>query len=137
MNVLLFDRSAFIRAMIQKNLLQFKESWKITSVENISQVVNEIKFSRYDLIILDMDSLNSQFLSFNRTKQDLNSDAIIIMLTSFPNAVIMNKFKQQGVDYCLDKSAEFEILLIKIEELLMELDKHNLKSNKHYAEFIN
>jgi DNA-binding response OmpR family regulator len=136
MNVLLFDRSAYIRNMIQKNLVQFKESLKITSLENISAVVNEIKYFRYDIIILDMDNLNGQFLSFNRTAQDLNSDAIVIMLTSFPNAKIMEKFKGQGVDYCLDKTNEFEILLNKIEELLADLERYHFKPSKHYEELL-
>lgn len=122
--------------MIQKNLVQFKESFKITSVENISAVVNEVKYFRYDLIILDMDNLNGQFLSFNRTAQDLNSDSIIIMLTSFPNELMMEKFKQQGVDYCLDKTTEFEILLDKIEELLANVKLNQVKHNVHFAELL-
>jgi DNA-binding response OmpR family regulator len=134
MNVLLFDRSAYIRNMIQKNLVQFKESMKITSSENISSAVNEIKYFRYDLIILDMDNLDGQFLTFNRTAQDLNSDAIVIMLTSFPNSIIMERFKQQGVDYCLDKTTEFEILLNRIEELLSDLERYHFKPSRHYEE---
>lgn len=116
MNVLLFDESPQIRLMIQKNLIQFKQSMKIVSTNKISKIQEEYMKSNYDLIILDMDNLK-ELPAFNRVVRSKNSKTIIILITSNPTKKLYEKYLSLGIDYCLDKVSEFEQLLKTINEL--------------------
>jgi DNA-binding NarL/FixJ family response regulator len=137
MNVLLYDNSNYLRTMIQRNLVQLKASLKINSVDNMGLVINELSSSYYDLIIVDMDSLGGKYSQLLRAKHEYNSDTILIMLSSFPNKKIFEKFFACGVNYCLDKVSEFETLLQAIEEIISNINNSSSTQLENFLERVN
>ena len=118
--------------MLLRNLIQFKSSLHINSVNNMGLAIEELSASSYDLIIIDMDSLGGKFPQFLQAKNGCNSDTIIIMLSSFPSKITFKKFFERGVNYCLDKAGEFEILLKKMEDIFVSV-RNSSQYEKEYS----
>ena len=122
MNVLLYETSSSARVLIQKNLIQFKQSLQIVSTHNIDNLIYEINRTSYDLIIFDVDNIIMRFLPLLKLSNKRNLNSVIILLTSYTTRKMCQRFEKYGIDYCLDKVSEFEELLKKIEELFTQMN---------------
>lgn len=118
MNILVYDNSVFVRTMIRQNLSRLSETLNVVLTASMPSVMETLNGNIFDLVIIDMDNLNSSFNQFIKIAKGTNPDIIIILLSSFPNEKIFQVFKSKGVDYCLDKTTEFEYLLNKIDSML-------------------
>ena len=120
MNILVFDNSPKIRTMIQRNLFQISRTLNIVPVVNMHNAKEAFDRTIFDIAIIDMDKLDGIFTLFLETARNANPDIVVILLSSFPFAKIFEIFINKGADYCFDKTNEFEKLINKIDELLIE-----------------
>ncbi len=120
MNILLFDNSPEVRTMIQRNLFQISRTLNIVLVENMLSAKEAFNKTVFDIAIIDMDKLDGIFSLFIKTARDTNPDIVVILLSSLPFVRIFEIFINKGADYCFDKTNEFEELIKKIDELLIE-----------------
>jgi DNA-binding response OmpR family regulator len=122
MNVLLYENSSYARILIQKNLVQFKQSLQIVSTHNIDNLIYEFNRTVYDLIIIDVDNIIMRFLPLLKQSRKHNPNSLVILLASNTNKYIYQRLEKYGIDYCLDKVSEFEELLQKVEELFTQMN---------------
>lgn len=118
MNILVFDRSLEVRYSLSKHIQQMESSNNISAVESIASVLMELSTSEYHLIIVDMDNLKGKFLEMMSLLKKNNPDAVVLLLTLFPNKNVIRKFLENGADYCFDKIGQFDQFLITVEDLL-------------------
>lgn len=120
LNILLFDNSAEVRTMLQRNLFQISQTLNIVPVENILAAKAALDKTFFDIAIIDMDKLDGMFNLFITTARNANPEIVVILLSSLPFTKIFEIFINKGADYCFDKTNEFEELIKKIDELLIE-----------------
>jgi len=120
MNILLFDNSLEVSTILQRNLLQISQTLNIVLVENMEKAVESFNNSVYQIAIIDMDKLDGIFNLFIETARNANPEIVVILLSSLPFTKIFEIFINKGADYCFDKTNEFEELIQKIDELLIE-----------------
>lgn len=120
MNILLFDNSPEVRTMLQRNLFQISQTLNIVPVENMLAAKASLDKTLFDIAIIDMDKLNGIFNLFIETARNANPEMVVILLSSLPFTKIFEIFINKGADYCFDKTNEFEELIQKIDELLIE-----------------
>jgi DNA-binding response OmpR family regulator len=130
MNILLYENSSYARVLIQKNLVQFKQSLQVVSTHNVENLIYEFNRASYDLIIIDVDNNMLKFLPLLKSSNKHNIESVVILLTSYNNHKICQRFKKYGIDYCLDKVSEFEELLKKVEELFEQMNSA-MKQSKY------
>lgn len=120
LNILLFDDSPEVRTMLQRNLLLISQTLNIVPVENMSAAKAVLVKTFFDIAIIDMDKLDGIFNLFIETARNSNPQIIVILLSSLPFTKIFEIFINKGVDFCFDKTNEFEELIQKVDELLIE-----------------
>ena len=120
LNILLFDNSPEVRTMLQRNLLQISQTLNIVLVENMLAAKAALDKTFFDIAIIDMDKLDGIFNLFIATARNANPEIVVILLSSLPFTKIFEIFINNGADYCFDKTNEFEELILKIDELLIE-----------------
>lgn len=118
MNILIFDKSPYVKTLIQRNLIQLKDTLNIVALENMVSANDALDKNDFDFAIIDMDNLSGMFLQFIAKARKLNPDIIVILLTAFPSKKIFEKFIDKGADYCFDKINDFEKLLNIMDKLI-------------------
>jgi DNA-binding response OmpR family regulator len=137
MNILLYEKYSYAQVLIQKNLVQFKKSLQIVSVQNVENFLFEMNRTCYDLIIIDVDSSIINILPLLKSSNSANYGSVVILLTSYTDHKICQRYKKYGIDYCLDRVSEFEELLNKVEELFSEMSEFTKQSRYLYAPLFN
>lgn len=133
MNILIFDRSLEVRFSLSRNIGQINSDRKITAVESMNAVLSEIDSTYYDIVIIDMDNLRGKFREMISILDKKNPEALVILLTLFPNKNITNKFLESGADYCFDKVGQFDGLLKLLKEHLDNNGQMKSTQERHQA----
>lgn len=121
MNILLFDSSKEVRSSLVRNIEAIGDNFNINAVSGIDETINAINSNRIDLAIIDMDYLHGRFREIIKMLRQNSPDALLILLTLFPNTRIMSKFISNGADYCFDKIGQFEEILETIRSIMETL----------------
>lgn len=120
MNILVFDNAPEVRKMIKRNLNQISSTLNIDLVENMAKAMAAFNNTVYQIAIIDLDKLDGIFFPFLKKSRGANPAIVVILLSSFPFTKIFEIFIAKGADYCFDKTNEFDELIKKIDELLIE-----------------
>jgi len=119
MNVVIVDDSELVRDRIQKRISELDEI-KVTGVASNSIEAQEIiKLSEPDVVILDIKMPGESGIELLRKIKEYYPHIKVIMLTNYPFLQYRSKCYENGADYFLDKSNEFE----KVTEILIDLGK--------------
>jgi DNA-binding NarL/FixJ family response regulator len=119
MNVVIVDDSELVRDRIQKRISELDEI-KVTGVASNSIEAQEIiKSSEPDVVILDIKMPGESGIELLRKIKEYYPHIKVIMLTNYPFLQYRSKCYENGADYFLDKSNEFE----KVTEILIDLGK--------------
>jgi len=119
MNVVIVDDSELVRDRIQKRISELDEI-KVTGVASNSIEAQEIiKSSDPDVVILDIKMPGESGIELLRKIKEYYPHIKVIMLTNYPFLQYRSKCYENGADYFLDKSNEFE----KVTEILIDLGK--------------
>ncbi len=129
MKVLIFDRTIQIRYLISKLISQIDVNTEIETTESVYTTTELLNNNSFDIIIIDMDNIKGQFNNLRSLALKQNPNTTLIFLTQFPYKRIIEKFKDQGIDYFFDKLVEFDVFTKKLEIILSQE-----VCNKNYLE---
>lgn len=129
MKVLIFDRTIQIRYLISKLISQIDINTEIETAESVYTTTELLNNNSFDIIIIDMDNIKGQFNNLRSSALKHNPNTTLIFLTQFPYKRIIEKFKDQGIDYFFDKLVEFDEFTKKLEIILNQeqIDKNYLE----------
>lgn len=129
MKVLIFDRTIQIRYLISKLISQIDVNTEIETAESVYTTTELLNNNSFDIIIIDMDNIKGQFNNLRSLALKRNPNTTLIFLTQFPYKRIIEKFKDQGIDYFFDKLVEFDEFTKKLEFILNQeqCDKNYLE----------
>ena len=113
--ILHVDDSQAVVMYTKKMLTGILSIEMIESAGTISEAKNHMNSKEVNIAILDINLPDGNGLSLLRWIKECYPDVLIIMLTSDLSAFYREYVKKLGVDYCLDKSMEFEEIIRIIE----------------------
>jgi len=119
MNVVIVDDSELVRDRVAKRISELPGIY-ITGVAGNSIEAREIvKLHQPDVVILDIKMPGESGIELLRKLKEEYPQIKIIMLTNYPFLQYRSKCYENGADYFLDKSNEFE----KVADILIEIGK--------------
>ena len=119
MNVVIVDDSELVRDRIQKRISELDEINVSGVASNSIEAQEIIKSSNPDVVILDIKMPGESGIELLTKIKEYYPHIKVIMLTNYPFLQYRSKCYENGADYFLDKSNEFE----KVTEILTDITK--------------
>jgi DNA-binding NarL/FixJ family response regulator len=111
-NVFIADDSLIVREHLVTMLDELAGIEIVGQAENVTEAISAIRRLQPDVVILDIRMPGGSGID---VLQDIKQDKtapIVIILTNYPYAGYRKKCLQAGADFFLDKSSEFDQILI-------------------------
>lgn len=108
MRVIIADDFDGIREHLRNTLLKIDGIELIAELENGIDARNEIIRLKPDLAILDIRLPGKSGIDILREVKQAAPDVKIMMLTNFPFPQYKRRCSEEGADYFLDKSTDFD-----------------------------
>lgn len=122
MNVVIVDDSELVRERVSKRISELPGIF-VTGVAGNSIEAREIvKVQQPDVVILDIKMPGESGIELLRKIKEDYPHIKVIMLTNYPFLQYRSKCYENGADYFLDKSNEFD----KVVEILIGLGENKL-----------
>ena len=117
-NILLADDHSVVRSGIKSLIKDKIGSYKIDEAENENEVVNAVKGCNYDLIILDINMGNSDFIKLMDLLSLKCPDTSILIFSMHPEGIYGLRCLQLGARGYLNKTASDEEIVLAIKTVL-------------------
>ncbi|MBW1613749.1 MAG: response regulator [Deltaproteobacteria bacterium] len=123
MKLLLIDDDQWIRDSL--SIFFEGEGCHLLVLETAEDGLEELKSQDYDIIIADYRLPGMDGLEFLKRSQEINPNAMRVLITAYGNSEIFSKAYKLGVQDCINKPFTIET----IEESLLRLMEAGEKKN--------
>lgn len=108
--VLLVDDSDMVCRRLETMLAEVEGACVVGSAKNFQGAVAFIEETNPDVIILDIQLLNSSGIDVLRELKKKELTPVVLMLTNYPYLQYRQKCMELGADYFLDKVTDIELI---------------------------
>ena len=122
MKILIADDSKLLRERIKELLLNVSDKLTIIEAENSIEAFNSISESKPDIGIFDIRMPGGSGLELLNKVRKNKIDMKIIILTNYPDSEYRKISLNNGADYFLSKSDEFDLIGNIIKSYLNDYD---------------
>ncbi|MEQ9619049.1 MAG: response regulator transcription factor [Deltaproteobacteria bacterium] len=120
MKVLVVDDSRIIRDRLVNLLSTIKGVETVAEAENAEMAISRYQTDRHEVLILDIRMRGENGIEvLKQIKRERNAPKVI-MLTNFPYSQYRKKCMEEGADFFLDKSTEFDEITEIIRNMVKE-----------------
>jgi YesN/AraC family two-component response regulator len=127
MKIVIADDSALFRDRIKWLLVSIKCNSEIFEAKNGMEALQLIREKEPDLVILDIRMPEMNGIEVLKKIRELKMKAKVCILTNYPYPQYKKRCMEEGADYFLSKTDDFEDIEIIVRDIL--LDKLQQKSN--------
>ncbi len=116
MKVLVVDDVARVRARLAAMLMEIPGVTAVFEADGIAAAIHVLRVRGPDVVVLDLHLREESGLTLaGRVKRE-RPDALLVMMTNQPTALVKRRCEALGVEHFFDKSKDFEDVLRVVAE---------------------
>lgn len=121
MNVLIIEKSEILNERYTRLLSPLNEVEMLTHSPLSKKTYEFVKNQQTEVIVIAQDMEMDEYIHSIKQFKENNPNSFIIILSSKPYPQLIEKYKEWGADFILDKSTEFN----KLSKVFQELNHEN------------
>jgi DNA-binding NarL/FixJ family response regulator len=118
MNVFLVEDSLVIRHRLKRLLADVQEVQVVGETGDAQEAINAILKQKPDVVLLDIHLLNGNGIDVLHSLKKANPSPAVIVLTNYPYQQYRQKCIEDGADFFLVKSTEFDQVVPAFKQLI-------------------
>ncbi len=111
MKILVYDKSVLVKSYLKKNILHLVGGAEIVEANDMLEVAGLAKNDTYDMIILDIDNQQKEFVSLIRQLENYQPNGHVVIFTHTLCHTLRLYFAGNPVFHVYDQVIEFERFL--------------------------